>query len=558
MARKKDEDVLSEQLETTHPDYSIWKSVWEKDQDASDGEDIIKLKGETYLPKTSLMELSTVGDELYENYKMRASYFNGTGRTVDGLQGLVFRNKVKINLPEIFIPWIEDFTMNNESLESFVKKYINQIIVKNRVGLFIDYPVKSEEMTVKESENLNYRPFAIMYQAESILDWDEERIGNVFKTSFVMLKETERRRNDLIIEVVEKRRILDLSIDQEEMERLIDQLLSSTNEKINKKDLESEILRIQSTLPRYYRQRVYEKVIDSNLANFDASKEKWKIVQEFFPTDAKGNRFNSIPFFCTTDREENWNLDYSMINDLADVNIAHYRNSADLENLLHVGGNPTACVKGLISNRISNPNIEEHPSSTDTQVPLGINSLLEFETDGNSWFLEANLKGADSLMKSMETKKNEMALLGTRIIASDPKGVESAETANIHRAGEQGVLTTMVGSTESTMKKALSFMYMWQTGTNISLKDIGVEFNRKFTPEGVDPSTVSVAIQALQEGEISSREFYGLLQRGEWVNPDVSYEEHLKEIEADKERKGSTEPSLFEQRGEVPPFQGNE
>ena len=107
--------IIQKGLETTNAEYDEWFPRWEKAEDCNQGEDIVKQKGEDYLPKTSLMEMLKNGKKLYEAYKERASFFNGTGRTVDGLLGLVFRRPPTFTLPENILPWKDNIDMHNKN-----------------------------------------------------------------------------------------------------------------------------------------------------------------------------------------------------------------------------------------------------------------------------------------------------------------------------------------------------------------------------------------------------------------------------------------------------------
>ena len=197
------------------------------------------------------------------------------------------------------------------------------------------------------------------------------------------------------------------------------------------------------------------------------------------------------------------------------------------------------------STKLPNPAIEENPESTGDQVALGLNTFLEF-AEGGSWgMLEASGAGADAMEKMMDKKRQEMAVLGTRILSNDPNGVEAAETATIHKEGEHGVLSSAVDATSETFERALAFMYKWQFGTEADPKDIEVIFNKDFLPAKVDAATITTALQAIQAGEFSSQEIFDMMQKGEWIKADKTFEEHLKEIEETTKRKPTEEMEAF-------------
>lgn len=540
-------DEMATALETPSEDYLEWFPVWESAKDVSDGEKAVKEKGTKYLPKTGLMEVLKNGDDLYKSYIKRASYFNGTGRTVDGLLGLVYRRSPVVELPAPLDEYVKDINMRGQDISTFSKKYLEEIIIKNRVGVLVDYPVKSDVLSTAEAEKLNMRPFAIMFKAESILDWDEERINNVYKTSYIMLRETERKRQDLTVTSLEKRRVLDLVQPEELLQPEIERLTNAYED--DPARLQDELYRLYATTPRYYRQRIFVKETVTDIdeeANKSSEDARWCQVSEFFPMDVKGNMFEDIPFFVTTDRGVSLDLDYSMVFDLASVNLSLYRNSADLENINHVGTNPTPCAIGLRSTMLSNPNLEENEDAGDEQVALGLNTLLEFGDGGSSWMLEASGQGAVSMEAMMDKKRQEMAVLGSKILASDPNGVEAAETAQIHKQGEQGVLSSAVDAVIETMMNVFSTMYRWQTGTEYEAKKSDFQFNKDFIPGKLAPAVIVSMVQALQSGLMAPSEAFEMMKQGEWINPDKKFEDHSAEILEYLKKKADDENLKFD------------
>ena len=82
-------------VNSTHSDYDSNLVAWLRAREVIAGEDAVKAAGERYLPKID----SQTEDE-YSAYKERASFFNATARTVDGLLGLTFRREPTVKFPD--------------------------------------------------------------------------------------------------------------------------------------------------------------------------------------------------------------------------------------------------------------------------------------------------------------------------------------------------------------------------------------------------------------------------------------------------------------------------
>jgi hypothetical protein len=485
-------------LTDTHPLYDVFIDIWLKNQDAVDGQEAIKgERCKVYLPKLLGMLLQPNGDSLYNIYIEYANWFNASGRTLDGLRGLVFRKQPVIEVPESMTPVLEDINLRNQTLEGFAKEAFEQVAIKNRVGILVDFPVNNnaETLTIADAEAKNLRPYACMYNAENIWNWREERINNKWQTSFVVLKEVEYEAG-----------------------------AEAGVEEFN--SVQVDIIRVLDFTPEgHYRQRVYKKrneataiVNTTSVATqtIESSGTGYTLDEEIIPTiDGKPLAF--IPFCPITGDGISWDLKLPAINDLVNVNIAHYRNSANYENGLLFTGNPTPCVSGLADD-----------DSNDSTLALGSSTVLQFKLDGKWGFLEFSGNGLNTIREAMLDKENQMAVLGARILANDKKGVEAAETAQIHRAGENGVLGDMSNSIAMGLTKVLKVMAMWM-GENPD--DVYIELNTDYNPSGLTDRQIAALMSLWQQGRISAQDFFKLLKKGEIIHAEKTFEEHEEEIE---------------------------
>src|SRR5687768_15959296 len=84
----------------------------------------------------------------------------------------------------------------------------------------------------------------------------------------------------------------------------------------------------------------YQLLVWRKLAN------GWERVETIKPL--KNNQpLTEIPFFPIAPQKPKLDIVAPPIESLADVNRSHYKNSADLENGVHISGMPTAYVTGV-------------------------------------------------------------------------------------------------------------------------------------------------------------------------------------------------------------------
>lgn len=92
-------------VDATHELYDRFAVKWARARDVIAGEDAIKAAGERYLPR-----MDSQSDGEFAQYLARASFFNGTGRTVDGFLGLIFRREPIVRLPNDEAKRIRDYS----------------------------------------------------------------------------------------------------------------------------------------------------------------------------------------------------------------------------------------------------------------------------------------------------------------------------------------------------------------------------------------------------------------------------------------------------------------
>jgi hypothetical protein len=154
---------------------------WQRCRDVVAGEDAVKLAREQYLPR-----LGGQTNEEYDAYLMRALFYGGTGRTKSALVGLALGKDPQIHFVEAFKDHLDDITLDDTPLTSFIAKVLGEVIEVGRYGFLVDMP---------DTANSDQRPYWVGYAAEDILHWSTVRRGGDRVLSLVILREcTERGR----------------------------------------------------------------------------------------------------------------------------------------------------------------------------------------------------------------------------------------------------------------------------------------------------------------------------------------------------------------------------
>jgi hypothetical protein len=226
--------------------------------------------------------------------------------------------------------------------------------------------------------------------------------------------------------------------------------------------------------------------------------------EEIYPI-VKGEYLDYIPCYFLTQKGISDDLDYPMLNDAVDINIAHYINSADYENAINITGSPTPVVIGY------------DDDGDDEPISLGSSrALMLYGQGANAFYMEYKGQGPSAIATAMEKKVDALSVIASRMLQNDPKGVESAETAQIHRGAEQGMLASMALSLSEAYEVILYTIADWMGITG----EITVMFNTDYTIDNIDANLLANLTTARQAGLISQYVYFYNLLKGEMIPDD--------------------------------------
>lgn len=457
------------QVSKTHPDYDRMSDKWQRCRDCVSGGDAVKAAGTRYLPR-----LADQTDTDYQAYKTRASFFNATWRTIQALTGMLFRRPPVVDVPESVNALLKDVTMSGVSFITFAQQIAMETLTVGRVGILVDYPSQSTEgMTAAEAAKLNLRPVMQRYETESIINWKTAWIGNKTALTLVVLTEEAALEGNEFEHKTETRyRVLDL-------------------------------------FNGAYRVRVFR---------IDDKGEDEQIGGDIFPV-MSGKPLDFIPFFFLGVDDTTPQLDLPPFLDLVDLNLDHYRMSADHKHGLHFTGLPTGVITGY------------RPENESEKLYVGAAHFLVLpDPQAKASFLEYTGQGLSAIVEELERTEQQMAILGARLLTAEKKATETAQTAQIHRAGESSVLSSIASTISRALTQALTLFSKWAGSDN----ECTVELNQEFLPPEMTPQELSTLLQGWQMGApgLSDQGLFDILQKREVVAPGVTLEEEQARIAA--------------------------
>lgn len=446
-------------VDTKHPEYQKMAARWKKCEDASEGQHAIHAGGTTYLP--SLKDQSKSD---YDAMKSRANFYNATWRTIAGLTGMLFRKPPTITAPAAIEEMLKDVTLTGEDMQAFAQDIVIEALTVGRVGVLVDYPqVEIDGITVAEAEALNLRPILQKFDALSIINWKVSSVNNRQVPTLVVIEECN--------------------------ETTINEFKSEEETRFLVLDLVDGI----------YRQRVFRL----NEKGHD------ELVSESYPK-MNGSFMTAIPFFVMGTDDIGLDVDSPPLEDLVDTNISHYRVTSDYEHGCHFTGLPTPVISGYTR------------ENEGDRLYIGSTSAWVFpDPSASAKYLEFSGQGLGALERNLDRKEQQMAILGARMLSADKKGVEAADTAAIHRSGENSVLSSIAMTISQGLTLALRIFSEWAgAGTEAS-----IEINREFIEYNLSAQDMAAIQGGWQSGLISHQAAFNKLQKSGFYDDSVTFED---------------------------------
>jgi hypothetical protein len=248
----------------------------------------------------------------------------------------------------------------------------------------------------------------------------------------------------------------------------------------------------------------------------DKGKENYVQVGETIYPQRRGEPLRFIPFIFIGTTSVSPSVSKPPLLDLVEVNLSHYRTSADLEHGRHFTALPTPWVSGLVQK-----------GAQQKAVSMGSGVAWRLEANGRAGMLEFSGAGLNALVTADQEKRKMMATLGARLLEEQNSASEPTVGVEMRHAGERASLKTIAQATEFALTLALRYHIWWLTtvGSVEELFEVRCEINKDFFKKRMSSDEMRTLMMLLQAEVISWETWYMNLQKGEIARPGVSAEE---------------------------------
>jgi hypothetical protein len=374
---------------------------------------------------------------------------------------MVFSKPTEIDLPSSMEYLKDDSDGSGVGIAEQAVEVFDNVLETGRAGIFVDYPIRDQSTTIAEQEQGLIRASIIEYKAEQILDWFTVTKNAKQVLSMVKLCESRTEIEDFQTKTIEMTRILFLDEDD-----------------------------------GFYKVRIYKSSDD---------------FEESIPKDANGQPFNEIPFYFVGSVNNRPNVDVAPLLEIAEVNIGHYRNSADFEESAFLVGQPTLTISGLNQAWVDR--------NFKNGIKFGSRSGIPLPDGSSAQLLQA--QEVTMTERAMKEKEQQMISLGARLI-TDGGAPETAEAARIKHSADQSVLSVIVKNINLAYIDAIKMAQRFNERSNLS--DFVFAVNTDFFTSKLSPQEMTALVQSWQGGAFDQMTLLKNLQKGKIIDPDANLE----------------------------------
>ncbi len=450
--------------------YDEMSPVWEKIDAVLGGTQTMKAAGTGLLPQHD-----READSAYKERLARSVLYNQTDITLDAMVGRPFSDPVhRKDVPTEFEPWLNDIDMQGNAIDVAAREWFRDGVAKGYSHMLVDFPRPPEktdgdgnprERTRQDDLDDGLRPYWVHIAPERLFDAHAEIIGGREVLTHVRFVEHKTIRDGFTARVVERIRAIEPGL-----------------------------------------------VTVFELMRTKTNKNEWVIVEQY------ETQLDFVPLVTFYADREGFMFAKPPINDLADLNIAHWQSYSDQVGILTIARFPILAGSGI---------------SGRGDIPVGpYTSLTTDDPQGRFYYVEHSGKAIAAGETDLDKLENRMSEYGAQFLKKRP-GALTATARALDSAEATSPLQDMSLRFMDALNNAWRMMSAWTGDDPASFGMLTV--STEFGPEEPNQADLQAIDAARKDGDISRSTRLKELQRRGTLADDFDEEQNLKELEAERE-----------------------
>lgn len=501
------------------------------------GTDAMQRAGRRWLPQEP-----AESDELYLTRVVRSVLFNGYKRTVKSLAGKPFSKAVQLDttVPSDIRKWCDDVDRQGRDVTMFARDLLEDGLQAGMSHFLVDYPVAPRnpdgsliQVSAAGERSLGLRPYFVHIPAENLLGYRYERTNGV--------------------NVLTQVRILETLVEYDGDDGFA----------------EHEVEQVRVIYP-----------------------DRWEIYRcnedgDWVQVDAGPNTLGFIPLVTFYTARTGFMQADLPLEDLAWLNLQHWRSSSDQENILHVARVPILFGKGMapppgredMAPRLPGPGtmiqaqgrvlaadgrqVLTNPAAGSNGRPameVGPNRLIRGPENSDLKYVEHTGAAIGAGRQSISDIEDRMAVMGTELLVQRATTQRTATETVVDTQTEVSELHVYVANLKGALEQGLDLMWQWTqrkrdpaagaaaaaaaaamatvagvaaAAAETQNRGGTVTINTDFGIRQRDATELQTLLQARLAGEMTRETFLAELQRRGVLSEGLRVEDEISKLEAE-------------------------
>lgn len=419
-----------------------------------------------YLPKPNAADTSKENGKRYEMLVERAVFMGVAARTRDGMVGQVFLRDPQVDVPDSLDDVMENTDGAGLTHEQLNMRAVDNVLSLGRAGYLVDVP-PSDGLTADQVANGDNLPTIRLFEPEWIINWRTVMQGSRKVLSMLVLEDHQH-------------------VDQNAFESV--PLCQWRHYWLD-------------PATGWVLCQLWEKATTDNTRAFPVKDTHVIVAGPYIIKDAKGKPLTAIPFFPIGARNNDIEPDKPPLQDLVEVNIAHYRDSADYQwSVFHIG-QPTLVLAGLTDAWMKT-------AWGDKKLGIGSSQYIPLPVGGTAQLLQ--VQPNTMAKEAMDAKEKQMVALGAKLVESMGKA-QTLGAAIMDETSESSVLGNVAKNVSTAFVAALKVAASFMAGVDIGPDDIDYTLNTEFALTKMQAADRAEVISEWQKGAIVDEEMRAAL-----------------------------------------------
>jgi len=407
----------------------------------------MRKEGQAYLPKFKAEASDDYQARLHSSW-----LFNALRKTIKDMTGRVFDDAVEITeAPQQIIDMAEDIDMQGRDLSVFAAEVFKDGFVPGVSYIMVEAPRRDADTTRAQAAVQGLRPYLVHLRVEDVLGFQTGLFGNVLALSQLRIMES----------------------------------VTEPNPKDEFSQIEIAQVRVLDRMPNGVQVRLYR----------EDSKKHWALVDEY-TTEAP--EITVIPFYA---QRTGFFTGEPVLEDLTDVNIAHWQSQSDQRNILHFARVPILFASGRGDDEPLTISAGTAVTSRDPAATL-------------QW-VEHSGKAIDSGRQDLKDLEFQMQTLGLQLLVAR---AQSATGAALDAVKETSTLAMMADSLKDALEQALQWMAFYAGLGDVS---ITINVNKEYGVTMMTPQEVMAMQKDVAMGYLTLETYFEERKRRGVLRPDL-------------------------------------